>query len=53
MKILGKILVLVVSMLLGFYLMAVACNIHPYFGGMVLGITTCLFLYMIHNITKQ
>ena len=53
MKLLRILLVLVVSMLLGFYLMAVALAIHPFFGGIVLGVTTCLFLYMIHNNTKQ
>ena len=53
MKILGKILVLVVSMLFGHCLMTGALAIHPFLGGMVLGITISIFLYMIHNITKH
>lgn len=53
MKLLRILLVLVVSMLLGFYLMAVASAVHPYIGGIALGIIICTFLYMIHNNTKQ
>lgn len=58
MKILWKILVLVVSMLLGYYLMTGALAIHPFVGGIVLGITiVCAILSMmsdeINNNTKQ
>ena len=53
MKILGKILVLVVSMLLGYYLMTVALAIHPFVGGIVLGITICMLLYMMRNNTEH
>lgn len=52
MKLLGRLLALVGSMLLGYYLITEAFAIHPFLGGMVLGITTYLFLYMIHKITK-
>lgn len=53
MKILGKILVSVGSMLFGYYLITEAFTIHPILGGIVLSIAICTLLYMIRNNTKQ
>ena len=53
MKLLRRLLVLVGSMLLGYYLITEAFAIHPFLGGIVLGIAIYALLCMIHNNTKQ
>ena len=53
MKLLRILLELVVSMLLGFYLMAVALAIHPFLGGVIFGITISAALYIMCSHIKQ
>ena len=53
MKLLRILLVLVVSMLLGFYLMAVTLVIHPFLGGVIFGITISAALYIMCSHIKQ
>ena len=52
MKLFGRLLVSVGSMLLGYYLITVTLDTHPFLVGIVVGIAICTILYMIHNNTK-
>ena len=53
MKLLRRLLMLVGSMLFGYYLITEAFAIHPFLGGIVLSIAICTLIYMIRNNTKQ